>query len=105
MDLQVEDGPLDALGRDAVGLVEGLLLGAAAVGLVDGRLHRGGHRVRVEDHPALHVARRPTDRLDERHRGAQETLLVRVEHRDQGHLGNVEPFAQEVDSDQHIEGA
>ena len=36
-------------------------------------------------------------------RRAQEALLVGVEDRDQRHLGQVEPFAQQVDADQHVE--
>ncbi len=36
---------------------------------------------------------------------AQEPLLVGVEDRDQGHLGQVEALAQEVDAHQHVEVA
>ena len=53
----------------------------------------------------LHVARGAADRLDQRARGAQEALLVGVEDRDQRHLGQVEPLAQQVDADQHVEVA
>ena len=35
--------------------------------------------------------------------GAQEALLVGVEDRDQRHFGDVEPLAQQVDADQHVE--
>ena len=49
------------------------------------------------------VARRAADRLDERARRAQEAFLVRVEDRDQRDLGQVEPLAQQVDADQHVE--
>ena len=35
--------------------------------------------------------------------GAQEALLVGVEDGDQRDLGQVEPLAQQVDADQHVE--
>ena len=34
---------------------------------------------------------------------AQEAFLVRIEDRDQRHLGHVEAFAQQVDADEHVE--
>ncbi|MEM8662868.1 MAG: helicase-related protein, partial [Pseudomonadota bacterium] len=37
--------------------------------------------------------------------GAQETLLVRVEDGDQAAFGDVQTFAQQVDADEHVEGA
>ena len=46
-----------------------------------------------------------TGSLDEGPRRAQETLLVRVEDRDQRHLGQIEPLAEQVDADQDIERA
>ena len=36
---------------------------------------------------------------------AQEAFLVGVEDRDQRALGDVEALAQQVDADQHVEGA
>ena len=47
-------------------LVVAELLIAAAVGLVDGGLHRAGHAVCVENHPAINIARRPSNGLDKR---------------------------------------
>ena len=76
---------------------------AAAVGLPDRRPHRRGLLVGVHQHLALDVARRPADRLDQRGLAAQEPLLVGVEDRDERHLGQVEPLAQEVDADEHVE--
>jgi hypothetical protein len=61
--------------------------------------------VGIEDDPALDVARRAADGLDERGLGAQEALLVGIEDRHQRAFGNVEPLAQQVDADQHVEGA
>ena len=51
------------------------------------------------------IARGPADRLDQRAVGAEEPLLVGVEDRHQRHLGQVEPLAQQVDADQHVEVA
>ena len=91
------------LRRDAVRLVPGDLLGPAAVGLADGGLQAPGHRVGVEDHPALDVARRPADGLDQRGLRAQIALLVGVEDGDQAAFGDVQALAQQVDADQHVE--
>jgi hypothetical protein len=49
------------------------------------------------------VARGAADGLDERARRAQEALLVGVEDGHQGHLGEVEALAQEVDAHEHVE--
>ena len=80
-------------------------LGAPALGLADRRLHRVGDPVGVQDRLAVEVARRAADGLDQAALGAQEALLVGVEDRHQRHLGNVEALAQQVDADQHVEGA
>ena len=34
---------------------------------------------------------------------SQESFLVGIENRHQGNLRNIQPFAQEIDADQHIE--
>ncbi len=92
-------------GRDAVGGVVGLLLLAPAVGLVDRRLHAVGHVVGIEDGAAVDIARGAADGLDQRGARAQIALLVGVEHRDQRAFRDVEPLAQQVDADQHVEHA
>ena len=51
------------------------------------------------------MSRRAANRLDQRPLGAQEPFLVGVENGDERHLGDVEPFAQQVDADQHVEFA
>ena len=96
---------LDRCRRDAVRLVVGLLLLAAAVGLGHGALHRAGDVIGVENHPAVDVARGAADGLDQRGLGAQEAFLVGVEDRHQRAFGNVEALAQQIDADQHVEGA
>ena len=98
----VVDVALDAFGRDAVlGIIFELLL-APAVGFGERALDRAGDRVGVEDHAAVDVARGAADGLDQRRLGAQEAFLVGVEDRDQPAFGDVEPFAQQVDADQHV---
>ena len=82
-----------------------MLLLAPAAGLGHGPLHRAGDLVGVEDHPAVDVARRPADGLDQAGLRAQEALLVGVQDRHQAALGDVQPLAQQVDADQHVEGA
>lgn len=54
-------------------------------------------------HLAGHVAGRAADRLDEGRLGAQEPLLVGVQDRDEGDLGQVEALAQQVDADEDVE--
>jgi hypothetical protein len=83
-------------------LVVGDLDLAAAIGLRERGAHRGGLPVGVHDHPAVGVARRAADRLDERGLAAQEALLVGVEDRHEGDLGQVEALAQQVDADEDV---
>ena len=97
-----DDALLDRCRRDPVLLVVGELDGAAAVRLVERAVDRLGHLVGVHQHLAVRVPRRAADRLDERGLPAQEALLVRVEDRDQRHLGQVEPLAEQVDADEHV---
>ena len=94
----------DGLGHDAVGLVEGVLLGPSPLGLVNGPAHGGGNGVGIHDHQAVGVAGRPADGLDEGGLGAEEALLVRVQDRHQTHLGQVQTLPQQVDANQHVEG-
>ena len=89
-------------GYDAVLLVVLDLDGAATVGLVDRGLHRAGHGVGVHDDLTVDVAGGAADRLDQRALRAEEAFLVGVEDGDQRDLGQVEPFAQEVDADDDV---
>ena len=49
------------------------------------------------------MARRAPDGLDERAVAAQKPFLIRIENRDERHLGQVESLAQQVDADEHVE--
>ena len=89
--------------RDAVLLVEGDLFLAPAVGLVDGAAHGVGHLIGVEDGAAFDVARGAADGLDERTLRTEKAFLVGVENGDQRDFGQVEAFAEQVDSDQYVE--
>ena len=95
----------DGLRYDAVLLVIFLLDLAAAVGFRQRLLHGIRHAVGIHDHHALAVTRGTSDDLDQRARTAQKAFLVRVEDRDQRHLGNIQALAQQVDADQHVKFA
>ncbi len=93
----------DGLRGDPVLGVVGQLDLATPLRLGDRGVHRIGALVGVHDHAPVDVPRRAADRLDERGRPAQEALLVGVEDRHEGHLGQIEPFTQQVDADQDVE--
>ena len=79
------------------------LLVAAAFGLADGTLHRARLAIGIEYCRTVQVARRASDGLYQRALRTQEALLVGIENRDQRNFRHIEAFAQQVDSDQHIE--
>ena len=85
--------------------VVGLLLLAPARGFGHRALHRAGDAVGIQNDVAVHVARGAADGLDQRGFAAQEAFLVGIQNGDQRAFGNVEPLAQQVDADQHVEGA
>ena len=98
--------PLDnAARRNAVGFVVGDLLGAPPLGFVHGLFHGVGDAVGIQNGPAIQVARRAANGLDQAALRAQKAFLVRVQNRHQRHLGNIQPLAQQVDTHQHIERA
>jgi hypothetical protein len=99
----VGDALVHAARGDAVDAVVLRLLPAPSRHLVEGTLHGSRDLVGVEDGPPLQVACGAAHRLDERALGAQKPFFVGIEHRHQRHLGDIEPFAQEVDPDEHIE--
>ena len=55
--------------------------------LVDGDAHRIRHVVRIHDDTAAYVTCGTANGLDEASLIAQEALLVRIENRDEAHLG------------------
>src|SRR5690606_37639870 len=95
----------DRGGGDAVGGVVRLLHLAPSGGFVHGVPHRAGDDVGVEDGAAVDVPRRTTDGLYQRTGRSQEPFLVGIEHGDERHLRKVEALAQQVDADEHVEGA
>ena len=62
-------------------------------------------RIGVQNRAPMHIARGAAHGLDQRALRAQEALLVGIQDRHQRHLGHVQPLAQQVDADQHIERA
>ena len=86
-----------------MGVVVGLLDPAAAVRLVHRDLHRGRDRIGVHHDVAVGVAGGAADCLDQRRFGAEEAFFIRVEDRDERDLRDVEPLAEEVDPDEHVE--
>ncbi len=99
------DGFFDGLRCDVVFLVIGDLFFASAIGLVDGALHGGGHLVGVENDFCVHVSGGSANHLDERGFAAEEAFLVGVEDAAERDFGEVESFAQEVDTDEDVEFA
>ena len=105
---RVEDGldvALHALRRDVVLDIVARLLLAAAVGFGDRAGHRAGHLVGIEDDAAIDIAGGTADRLHQRGLRPQEALLVGIENGDQRAFRDVEALAQQVDADEHVEGA
>ena len=54
-------------------------------------------------HPAVEIACGASDGLNQRARRTQIAFLIGVKDRDQRNLGQIKPFAQQIDSDQHVE--
>src|SRR5690554_3790008 len=65
----------DAFRRDAVLLIIGFLLFAAARGLSHGAFQRAGDVVGIENDAAIHISRGAANGLDERRFRAQEAFL------------------------------
>jgi hypothetical protein len=85
--------------------IVGDLLFATPFGLAHGPLHGIGHLVRIQDGAAMQVARGAAYGLDQRALGTQKTLFVGIQYGHQGHLGNVQALAQQVDAHQHVKGS
>ena len=99
----VLDVLLHRRGRDPVGLVVGHLFLAAPVGLGQRALHAARHPVGIHDDAAFGVARGAANGLDQRGLGPQEAFLVCVQNGDQPAFGDIQPLAQQVDADKHVE--
>ena len=87
---------------DAVFFVKFNLFFTAAFGFVDGGFHGVGDFVGVQNRDAVYVARGAAYGLNQAAVRAQEAFFVGVEDGDEGDLGDVEAFAQEVDADQYV---
>ena len=83
-----------------LGIIAQLLL-APAVCLVDGLLHALRDAVGIHYHRAVDIACRASRRLRQCAVRTQEALLVGIENGHQGHLGQVQPLAQQVHAHQH----
>ena len=93
---------LHRLRRNPVRLVPRTLLVTAPFRLLDREAQALRHHIGVQDHPPIHIARRPADRLHQRCLGPQEPLLVGIQNRHQRAFGNIQPFAQQINPYQHI---
>ena len=76
-----------------MGLVVGLLDLSSPLCLIDRAAHGIRDRIRVHDDMSLRVSRGASDGLDEGRLASQEPLLVRVQDRHQGDLGNIKSFS------------
>ena len=61
------------------------------------------HHVGVKNNLAVDVSRCASGSLNQTRGAAQITFLVRVENRHERDFGQIEPFAQQVDADEHVE--
>ena len=78
---------------------------AAAVRLINRHAHRIRNLIGVHMHLTGHITRRATNGLNQRRGRTQETFLIGIQNRNQRHLGQVQALTQQVNADQHIEGA
>ena len=63
------------------------------------------HHVGVKNHFAVQMARGAAGGLDQTGFAAQKTFLVRVENRHERNFRQIQPFAQKIDADEHVEFA
>jgi hypothetical protein len=83
--------------------VVGLLLGSPPVRFAHGLAHGIRHSIGIQNRAAFYVARAAPHRLNQRSRAAQIAFFIRVENGHQRNFGQIEPLAQKVDADQHVE--
>ena len=84
-------------------LVVGQLLGLAPVGRIDGCLHGRGDGVGIHDDKSVQIAGGASGRLSQSAFGAQKAFFVGIQNGHKRHLRQVEPLAQQVDADEHVE--
>src|SRR6185295_9821290 len=56
----------------------------------------------IENDPPVAISRSTTGRLNEGSMRAKIAFFIRVQNRDEAHLGQVQPFSQQIDSDKDI---
>ncbi len=84
-------------------LVVGQLLGTPTLGLLYGEPHRIGNLVGIHYHHAVEVSRRTSHRLGQRTVRPKEPLLVGVDDCHKRNFRQIQPLAQQVHTDKHIE--
>ncbi len=82
--------------------VVGALDIAATLCFFNRQIHRASYAIRIHDDGAVHMACCPPNRLDQRGGGAQIAFFVGIQDRNQGNLGQVQSFTQQVDTYHHI---
>src|SRR5690606_14203500 len=101
--VDVQNGTLDRLRRDAVRFVVRDLDTATPFGLADGLTHRGRDVIGVHQYLTARVACGTAYGLDERARAAQKALFVSIQDRDQADLRQIQTFPEQVDANQYVE--
>ena len=99
------DGAAHAARRDVVLLVVGDLSLAAVFGDGQKFLDAVGHHVGVKNHLAVEMPRGAAGGLNQTRFAAQKTFLVGVENRHERNFRQIQPFAQQIDADEHVEFA
>src|SRR6185436_5078318 len=97
------DGPRDTTRGNAVLLIVSQLAFAAMTRNGEKLLNALRHYIGVQDHFPVQMARGAAGGLDEARHAPQVALLVRIEDGYERDFGQIEPLAQEVDADEHVE--
>ena len=66
------------------------------------RIHRICHNIGIQNHTPICITRRTTNCLNQRTRRPQESFFVRVHNCNQFAFWHVQPFAQQIDTNQDI---
>ena len=69
---------------------------------INSTLHRLSHSVRIHNDMPFAITGSTSNGLDESTLVTKETFLVSIENSYETHFGNVNPFTEQVDSDQDI---